>query len=476
MGTMGSLNKPDIYVMGSSAKGVGLTDAEWDFILGNANDGTKEDISIRAAYTKEGFTKRCVDVRARTLAGMPFSIMQGGSVLYTHEDDIPWDWFDPFGMLYRIEGALSLTAAAYMFKEGRHLDGVFGAPEKIDGLKWLNPTTVIPNLEPGPYGPDEHGDFTHFKREVNGRTFYVPRELILSVFTPDPFTEQGAGAADGDAARLYSQILTDLNQFSSDQLRSGLVRKTVFVAEANARQPDEHQMKRWRQYIKRFLLGPTGTPPEVMQGLDTKEIGASLADLHSNELSEQAQKAIATSFGVPHSLVMSDAANYATAQADRINFYETTVIPQAMLIQREMNRQLFSAMGLRMQFEPSKLEAFQRAELEKAQAVFQLVGGPVLTREEGRAMLGYAENPEGEFVTPMAAVPQKEEKGDEEEAEMDVDAKKELRNWRKVIEKHGRGATFKCHALKGYEEEEVRERLIAGLGLDEVFRPPFSGF
>jgi len=86
---------------------------------------------------------------------------------------------------------------------------------------------------------------------------------------------------------------------------------------------------------------------------------------------------------------MSNAANYATAEADQINFYISTVIPQCKVIQSDMNRQLFGAMDLSFRFQPQKLEIMQALELKKAEQVFKLVGVPVLTFAEGRDLLGY---------------------------------------------------------------------------------------
>jgi phage portal protein BeeE len=99
---------------------------------------------------------------------------------------------------------------------------------------------------------------------------------------------------------------------------------------------------------------------------------------------------VCAALGVPHSLISADAANYATSQQDSLNFYQQTVVPQALLIEEVLNDQIFADAGLRWQFHPEQLEVFQAAEMQKAQAVARLVGRPIMTVDEGRAWMGLA--------------------------------------------------------------------------------------
>ncbi len=89
-------------------------------------------------------------------------------------------------------------------------------------------------------------------------------------------------------------------------------------------------------------------------------------------------------------LLTASAANYATSLADRLNFYDTTVVPQTLLIGEALNSQWLAALGLRLRFAPQRLEIYQAAEVQKAQQIAALVGAPVLTVDEARALLGYA--------------------------------------------------------------------------------------
>lgn len=454
------IKKPDMYVVGSSQKGLSLK--YWEAWVGAHNNderGEKPDMSIVTAWTTESWFRRCVDILSSTIAGIPWEITRGDTVLLKSNEEAPsdWEWFDVEDYLYRSAASLATTGASYFQKEGMLNDDMeFRTLSNITGLKYYKPTTISPVYERGDYGPDDYGNFRYFKRIVDSREFYISRRAVLHTFQPDPFTEQGPGSSDGMAAREQAQILYDLSGFTSDQLRSGLPKKTVFVADKDARQPSEDQLKKWQRWIQRYLLGAKGTPPEVMQGLDTKEIGSDLSSLHSSEITKDAREAVSSAFGIPHSLIMSNAANFATAQADQLNFYITKALPQARVITNALNRQLLAPLGFRFTMKPERLEVFQSYELEKGQTLVALTGGkPVLTQDEARERV--EEDPLGyDSLDPLRIT--------------------DVKNWRKAIKNRGRDYDFSPDALNESEASVIRERLSCGKSLDEAFAPPFVGF
>lgn len=465
--------KPDFYVLGSSTKGVSLNDPEWLNIFNLHGHEHVAKMSPAVAWTDEGWTRRCVDVRAKAIAALPFVVHKGDmtNVVWKAGEEAPEElaWLDLFDYLYRAEASLALVGAAYAMKEGTfNKDGII---TKADGLSWINPTSIKPCFKDGKYGPDERGNFRYYERSANERKFQVPRSRVLGTFQPSPFVEQGPGSADARSANMHSQILHDLAEYTSGQLRSGLVKKTVWVADKDARQPDELTVKRWQRWVRRNILGTKPTPddPMVMQGLSAQEVGSDLSDLHSDVITRDAREAIASTLGVPHSLVMSNAANYATAKSDQLSFMANTVVPQARLLAHAINQQLLMPLGYHLEFEPHKTEVMQQSELEKAQAIALAVGGPVLSVNEGRELLGY-EPIQGQDV--VAGQPQEVRSADTISDTKNLD----IQRWRTKINRKGRDVKFTPDALADYEADIIRERLATGADLDEVFRPPFVGF
>src|SRR5690606_19976468 len=138
----------------------------------------------------------------------------------------------------------------------------------------------------------------------------------------------------------------------------------------------------------------------VLRGLKPHVIGEGVKELSNADLTLEQRQAIASAFGVPWVLVMDDAANYATAVVHERGFLLRTVIPQAQVIEDALNAFL-GLYGLALRFEPERAETMQQYELEKAAQVVAVCGGPVLTRNEGRQMLGREPLDEFEAGTDM---------------------------------------------------------------------------
>lgn len=448
-------------VMDATKSGVSLTDPEWQniFQLGDLHDGIKPDMDVVGAWAKESWTRRAVDVRAKALLSLPFAVRRIGQEepVWTEATEPPPElaFFDHYEILYKMQASLCLVGAAYAMKEGTESGGKF---RNVTGLKYINPVTTEPHFSLDRFGPDADGRFTHFKRSVNGRTFFIPREFMVSLFLPSPFVEQGKSTSDGEAARMHSQVLHDMAEFTSNQLRSGLVKKTIWMADKDTKPPQEDTIKKWQRWVRRNILGTRATPddPVVFPGLKAQEIGSDLTSLHSKEITDNSREAVATAFGIPQSILMSNAANFATAERDVLTMLSMTTVPDARMLQRALNEQLFEDAGYRWTFEPERHEAFQASELAKAQSVSIVVGAPILTVNEGRELLGYG--PMGGTV----------EQADGESKAADI------RRWRTKTERAGRMATFVPDALSEQEEMAIKERLAdATIPIEDVFRPPF---
>jgi hypothetical protein len=97
-----------------------------------------------------------------------------------------------------------------------------------------------------------------------------------------------------------------------------------------------------------------------------------LKDLAMPELNEEAKHNLSVAFGVPKTMMDSQAANYATAVEDRKSFYEDTIKPRARKFEAVLNEQLLAKEGLRLEFAFNELELFQEDESMRADLLFKL--------------------------------------------------------------------------------------------------------
>jgi SPP1 gp7 family putative phage head morphogenesis protein len=168
-------------------------------------------------------------------------------------------------------------------------------------------------------------------------------------------------------------VLYNVNEFAAAFFKRGAIKATILTVEGNPPQAERERLKAWWQ---RFFTGINKAfAAEVVSAAVTPVIvGEGLSELTNTELTATEREEIATALGVPHSLVMSNAANYATAEADRLTFYDMTIVPQANVIARQVNAQLFAPAGLRFEWHPQELAIYQADENERATAYATYVG------------------------------------------------------------------------------------------------------
>ena len=306
---------PDpIYVITPGTNGRKFTLEQIDAFGLSGKMGVQDEgkLSPAEAYAKVGWYKRCIDVRSRAVASLPWAIYteRGDDPVWTDETERPdaLAWLRLRDALFTAEVSAILFGAAYALKERQG--------RKPTGLYWYNAATISPK-----YSGAEIAYLERRAIAADGKT--ITERLnpadVLQVYVPDAMREVGPGSSDAAAALMSAQVLYDLDSYTSENLRSGLVKRTVFTAEG--RRPPEEEARRVESWLTRFIMGRGKTDVKVMSGnVKAVEIGSNLADLGHKELSEQHREQIATALGVPHSLVMSNAANFATAQADQMAF------------------------------------------------------------------------------------------------------------------------------------------------------------
>ena len=134
-------------------------------------------------------------------------------------------------------------------------------------------------------------------------------------------------------------------------------------------------------------------------------------------------------FGIRKTMLDSEAANYATAQEDRLSFYEDTIKPRARLFADALNTQLLARDGLRLEFKFNEMDIFQEDENDRADLLNKLTtaGLPI---EVALELSGY------ELTDEQAAMLNTHQEQLDERRDSGVDPRvDELRKWQKMAEK-----------------------------------------
>jgi SPP1 gp7 family putative phage head morphogenesis protein len=309
------------------------------------------------------FLSRGVIMRADALTAIPWSIRNAKDEdVWTSDDAAPPDDLKWLGnlteLLHRIEASLTVTSTAYLFKERNRA--------RLLDLRFLSPDTTAPVW-------DMAAGLTHFERGVLGRQRFAVDDIVYfwhkGLHETEPRPSPAANAANA-AGILYS-----MDAYTKAYFDRGAVRATLLTYEgAPPPEADRQKLKNW---WKRAVGGiKNAFASEVISAaIKPVQIGDGIGDMGNVPLTEEKRQDVGTALGIPLSLLLANAANYATAQADRRNFYEITVIPEADLIARTMNKQLLEKLGLSLVFRPEAMSIFQADEAERAQAFSSYTGG-----------------------------------------------------------------------------------------------------
>lgn len=352
-----------IFTIGNSTKAVpldGITSwADWGLPWQGTSQAQRKPWELLPFV---GYLYRAVDLRANALASVPWSVYPatGAAPLWDSEEPIPPPALMPFvampDLLYRTEAALCIGARAYWFKERNRV--------RLTGLRWLDPFTMEPVWTPQ--------GLTGFKRFVNNNTQDLLPEDVAYIWLGG-LSETEPRPAPAQAAASAANVIYNTAQFAKAYFERGAVRAGLLTVEGQPLPTERERLKTW---WSRFMsgIGNAFNAEVVSAAVQYVPVGEGLAELGNQALTAEQREDIATALGVPHSLVMSNAANYATARQDAQAFYETTVVPQAQLIERQLNAQVFGPAGLRLKFRPQALDVFQQDENERAAAFAQYVG------------------------------------------------------------------------------------------------------
>jgi HK97 family phage portal protein len=350
----------------------GLPPEAWQVVQSGASAVGSNDVI--ALYKSAAWLYRAVEQRAAALSALPYVWVVDG-VEQREPPRLPFEVARLPEMLNQIEGWLTLYGAAYLYKG-------MNATRRVKSVRALHPRTVKPLFD------DQQGVIAY---ERGGER--LTQDEVCRVWMPMREAEIGAGFAPAAAALAAAGVVRGANQLIDQLYAQGVLAPTIITVDG---MPPSQELEKLESWVERSFAGIRNAFRTIAlrAGIRVEPLGmVKLSDLAMVELTSSKREEIATAMGVPHSLLFSGAANYATAQQDVLTFYDTTVVPQARLIEGALNEGIFERYGVRLKFKPELLPAYQAREADKTTRTLALFKAGVLTRDEVRAALGYEETP-----------------------------------------------------------------------------------
>lgn len=334
-----------------------LPEEAWRAFRGKM-DPKGKDIDIK---DKVGWLKRCLLFRAEALAAMPWAIRDlSGKELWTSgSKEVPDNlrWLENLeDMLWLTEMSLMMNAEAFwQIEQGFSLLDYSLQPI---GLKWLAASTMSPIWDP-------YAGLVKFERNLGGEPITFSTDEIVYVWIPDANHETMPDEPILTAAARSGSVLYNVDEFICQFFARGAVKATLLTVDKSAPQTEKDRVRDWWAKVMSGISNAWKTQV-VSSAVEPIVIGDGIKELNNNELTVERREDIATTLGIPHSLVLSNSANYATADVDRRNFYVNTVIPSSRLIAKQINRQLFRPRGLSLAFKPDSMSIFQVDEQDRS--------------------------------------------------------------------------------------------------------------
>jgi HK97 family phage portal protein len=345
-----------------------LPDAAWTPILGS---GAGDDLT--ELYAQVPWLYRAVNLRADALANLPHAWETLGGDPLPGEPRLPFPLDLPY-LLNLLEGWLVLYGAAYIFKG-------LNAARRVKTLRPLHPRTVTPVIEP------ERG-LVAFERQSGADRLTLDLHEIIYLWLPSRRAELGHGTPPAQAALAAAGMLKAADQFADTYFRQGALMPTLISIDG---MPPASEMEKLEHWAARAMTGLGNAFRTIALRAQVKvqplSANVELGRLALPELTDKKREDIATALGVPHSLLFSNAANYATARQDDLHFYDKTILPEARRIEAALNAQLFAHYSLRLRFRPDQMEIYQEREAQKADKLAALADAEVITPAAARAQL-----------------------------------------------------------------------------------------
>lgn len=328
-------------------------------VYGKPSDGRKNIVSI---------TRKCLNYRANSLTQYPYQIEKRGETLFTSEDKKLLPEYvaikNVVDMVREIELSLCRWGKCFIYPEESRV--LYSPSITVKSDKYTNEI----------YGYIEKIEDREIKYEIDDLIYIYetsdqPGKPLQSIF---------------DTIDFDTETLINIDNYLSSFFKNGAIKTTLLTIDGY---PTEDETDRLEDHLKRIATGVKNAfkTKVLRMPVTPVVIGSGLEDFDPS-LTQNKINDIVTAFEIPPSLVLANAANYATALSDKKEFYSSILSPRVNLIAKCINDQWLNYYDLSLTFLPEKLQVMRVDESIRSQSLLNMInsGFDILTATE---ILGY---------------------------------------------------------------------------------------
>ena len=414
-------------------KAVGFNAAISDRYYTNyqTNDAVVGGLTALRAYEIVPWLFRAVNLRANNIASFPLALMKGETDV-TDDEAYAGLMKSLRRNLWLAEASKIVTGAGYWAIEAN-------ATGRNVTLRWLPSNNVLPR-----YTTSQGLTLFHFTgnyHEALTTEREIPLDRMIWFWEPNLQSEVQPGPAPAAVALAAASMLYALDAFTANFFNRGAVKVTVFEIPPSTSKADKDE---FTNFLQRQMAGVKQAfrMLAVRGGMKPTVIGSDVKETQAPELTALQRDNVAAALGVPASIIDGRSSDESNTRSEKAAFVIDTVIPEMELLAETANEKLFSRLGLELVLHPELLEVMQQVQLDQIASITEAVGGPILTKDEGRALAGYeplttAQMEELTPKPPVVMAPQAQPPANEgvelEEAESESEiVAKALGEWRRA--------------------------------------------
>lgn len=376
--------KPGLYLQrGGAIKAIDVAGAADDFNWLTLFAGNQA-VPVDKLANGEAWLSAALGRRGDTLLSIPHAWVRGQTDL----DDAPFG-ISEATLLRQIDKALQIKEnGAFVYK-------LRSAGGKLLRLIWLDPDKITPDWETATH---EDG-VVRFWREAKGgrRDPLAATELLW--FSREGMGELRPDPAPLEAVRLNAETLYNIARMEDSFFEgSGLPVMLIKVPMGTPSQEKEQLESRFQRIFNSMRNPREVKTVGVREGVEVQVLSFTPNDLDLTATVARHRQAVLGRMQVPESVVMSNAANYATAMSDKLAFAETMAQRMEDIAEVINGDPDIMRTGITLDVRRNEMPVMQEEEAARAQA-FSLLVGAGLHPQAAMAILGFdvPENYEGEL-------------------------------------------------------------------------------
>jgi len=239
------------------------------------------------------------------------------------------------------------------------------------------------------------GEWLGWTVKRGGEEYFLPPERVVHLTGSYNPNDELMGLAPLDVLKMTYKSMWDAIVYNKKFFENDGTPPIIYKATNIL--PDQYREAFKKDQIERRKGKSHAHEAQLIEAMDVTTLGFTQKDIQFLELLKHNEEEVLMVFGVTKTQVSKyEDVNYATALSQDKVFISNTCVPMMRQIEAEFNSQWLDALGYSVRFDERSTEAMTYLANDEAQKIVSIYKAGLLTKNEGREMLGKEPVPGGD--------------------------------------------------------------------------------